>query len=133
MSGVTTGSRLQQLYALRARLDQEIAAERARVATAPRAPGTITRPPTLPDAKPPAQNHRRGETGPRPGLQASDRTTAQMLLDLGVTPRQVKEWAVDQGLLAAVVRGRVARHLVIAYATTHQTPATPTSTGDTTP
>lgn len=41
------------------------------------------------------------------------------LAELGVTSRQVKEWAVEQGLIPAVVRGRISRGLVEAWAAAH--------------
>lgn len=43
----------------------------------------------------------------------------QRLTELGVTSRQVKEWAVEQGLIPTVVRGRIARDLVEAWAAAH--------------
>jgi hypothetical protein len=40
--------------------------------------------------------------------------------DLGLDALTVTRWAVEQGLLAAVVRGRVSGHVVDAYATHHR-------------
>lgn len=51
----------------------------------------------------------------RPTAPAQDRTSA-ILTDLGVTARDVKEWAVQHGLLDRVRRGRVAHHIAEAYA-----------------
>jgi hypothetical protein len=42
------------------------------------------------------------------------------LADLGVSARQVKEWAVERGLIPAVVRGRISRDLVEAWAAEHR-------------
>lgn len=41
------------------------------------------------------------------------------LAELGVTAKQVKTWATQEGLIPAVVRGRVAGALVEAYAAAH--------------
>lgn len=87
MSGVSTGTRLERLYRLRRCLDLEIAAELRR-----NPPQRLT-------------PRRRAEVA-----------TKHRLDELGVTPRQVKEWAVEIGLLPAVRQGRVARHLIEAYA-----------------
>lgn len=38
---------------------------------------------------------------------------------LGVTSRDVKEWAVRQGMIPAVVRGKVPESIVFAYAEAH--------------
>lgn len=84
MSGIETRSRLEQLHALRNRIDQEIAAE-LRLNPPPRRP-------------------------PKPT------ESALLLAELGVTAKHVKEWACTQGLIPAVVRGRVALALVDAYA-----------------
>lgn len=92
MSGIRVGSRLEQLYDLRRRLNHEIAAEERKAAT---------------DTPTPAAQ--------RPGLAATDKAVHDQLDHLGVTSAQVKEWAVEQGLLPAVVRGRVARHIVNAF------------------
>jgi hypothetical protein len=93
MSGVTVGSRLEQLEELRARIEYEIAAERRRVAI------SVPNPP-------PARV---------PKLTEVNRVDVR-LAGLGVTSRQVKEWAVDAGLLDHVHRGRVAAHLVEMFA-----------------
>lgn len=60
---------------------------------------------------------------PKPPRAPSGPSAEVLLLEqLGVTARQVKEWAVEQGLLAAVVRGRVKLELVEAYAETQPEP-----------
>ncbi|TAJ21809.1 MAG: hypothetical protein EPO65_00480 [Dehalococcoidia bacterium] len=47
--------------------------------------------------------------------QGSNHTTASKLRALGVSPLEVKQWAVQQGLLEAVTRGRVSGPIVDAY------------------
>jgi hypothetical protein len=83
MGGITTGTRLEQLEQLAARINHEIACERRR--------------------HPPA----------RTPIPAS---SATLLAQLGVTARHVKDWAYTAGLVTEVARGRVALHLVEAYA-----------------
>lgn len=59
---------------------------------------------------------------PRPKSPAPRRRAEHVLdrlAELGVTSRQVKEWAVETGRLPAVVRGRISRQLVEAYASQH--------------
>lgn len=93
MSGVTVGSRLEQLEELRSRIEHEIAVERRRVALS-----VPLRPPS-----------------PIRSLVQVNRVDVR-LAGLGVTSREVKEWAVDAGLLDRVHRGRVAAHLVEMFA-----------------
>lgn len=99
MSGVRTGSRLEQLEALRARLDHEIAQERRRLATTPRPAPT---------------------RAPRP---SEPRTPAGILhatlTDLGATPHDVRTWAREQGVRIAE-RGPVPRVAIEAYIDTHR-------------
>lgn len=87
MSGIATGTRLDQLKALRRRLDHEIAIEARRSLDAPTA--------------------RRSK--PR------TRTYRERLEARGIEARQVKEWAVANGLLPEVKRGRVSLDLIEAY------------------
>lgn len=94
MSGISTGTRLEQLERLKAKVDLEIAAERRRLALDERFV-TFQR----------ADHDRR----------RVDATKAR-LEQLGVTAKDVKVWAVGVGLLADVKRGRVARELVEKYA-----------------
>lgn len=53
----------------------------------------------------------------RPGQRAE--MVLERMAELGVTARQVKEWAVETGLIPAVVRGRIRRELVEAWAAAH--------------
>lgn len=46
--------------------------------------------------------------------------TSELLHQLGITPLDVKRWAVATGRLATIQRGRVPRLLVQAYADAHQ-------------
>lgn len=87
MSGVVTGTRLDQLKALRRRLDHEIAVEARRMLDGPRPIRKATRP----------------------------RSYTERLGGRGIEARQVKEWAVANGLLPEVKRGRVSLDLIEAY------------------
>lgn len=92
MSGVQHGTRLDQLVVLRDTVLAEIEHER--------------------------------RAGRHNGIALRDiPTSAEALLaTLGVTSRTVKEWAVQQGLLTAVRRGRVSLTIVRAYQeANHQT------------
>ena len=91
MSGVqVVGSRLDQLVVLRDKITAEIEYER-----------------------------RAGRHNGRPLLDIP--TSAEALMNtLGVTSRQVKEWAVQQGHLTAVRRGRVSLAIVQAYQKEHE-------------
>lgn len=94
MSGIRVGTRLEQLYQLRDRLALEIAQEeRLELLNGP-APLKVVkhRPPDV---------------------------VGRRLEQLGLTARQVKDWAVTQGLLERVCRGRVAHELIEAYADAH--------------
>lgn len=95
MSGVTVGTRLEQLLKLRDRIEQEIAAERVRSAVHPK-----RRVPFKPER--PRRTH----------VNAVD----LRLEDLGVTSRHVKEWAFDARLIDRIPRGRVGADLVEKYA-----------------
>lgn len=90
MSGVRTGTRLEQLHKLAARIQLEIEAELRRHV-------------------PPAR--------PKPEKPATQQTRVdERLRELGVTSRDVKQWAVQAGLRSHVQRGRVSLELVNAYA-----------------
>lgn len=91
MSGVRTGSRLDQLLALRARLDNEIQIERART-------------------RQPDHNGRTHTPTPL--------TNRQRLDQLDTTSKAVKLWAMKTGLIQAgpIPSGRAPRWLIEAYA-----------------
>lgn len=93
MSGVQVGSRLEQLRALRRRLDHEIATEERRIAL------------DVP-ARP----------APRPPRPTEVNRVDVRLRELGVTAREVKEWAYDAGLILEIKRGRVSEALVEHFA-----------------
>lgn len=97
MSGVRTGTRLEQLYALRDRIALEIRTEERRLA--------LQRPAF--------------EVFKKPGRGGKNAVERQ-LDELGVTARQVKEWAHATGLVDEVKRGRIGADLVTAYADAHQ-------------
>lgn len=96
MSGIKVGSRLEQLEELDRRLHVEIELERR------------THPP-----KPREKTTRRRTPTPRNKVD-------QHLVALGVTTRQVKQWALETGRLDRIHRGRVSAELVEAYAQAHQ-------------
>jgi hypothetical protein len=94
VSGVQVGDRLTQLYALRSRVNQEIATlERAR-ALEPRPPGERPKP------KPPPN------------------VVQRRLAELGVTARDVRRWALEHGLTESR-HGRIGVDLVESYAAAH--------------
>jgi hypothetical protein len=98
-------------------------------ATAPRAGATE---PAFPGARQeqPAVGPGKGKPDRQPATFQTHRRLAVgvRLRTLGVTSRQVKQWAVDRGHLAAVVRGSVAHTVIDAYEAAHPTP----TRGDTT-
>lgn len=99
MSGVQSGTRLERLERLRAQVEHQITVERRRAADEGAA---RIRPPAPP---PPRE--------PKPfEVNRVDRR----LRELGVTAREVKEWAVDAGLMLEVKRGRVSEALVEHFA-----------------
>lgn len=53
-------------------------------------------------------------------VRTADERTAHQLERLGVTAYAVKVWAVTEGLIPSVVRGRVSLALIDAYAHAHQ-------------
>jgi citrate lyase gamma subunit len=116
VSGVQSGTRLERLEQLQraARLQRAYARWR----------GDTTTHDLLDDLV-----HRLGleitaEQTRRPTVAAAvrqyDNAVTEQLAALGVSARTVKLWARDQGLIPAVVRGRVAASLVEAYAAAHQ-------------
>lgn len=96
MSGIRTGTRLEQLQQLHARIGREIEAERLRVA--------LDRP-ALPRPRPPRERRPIEYNAVDARLEA-----------MGVTSLEVKRWAHDAGLIAEIPRGRVASHLVQLFA-----------------
>lgn len=106
MGGIRAGTRLEQLLALRDRLNHEIAIERRHTLNAGRAAAQPARPaPTTPPAP----------------------TIERQLLDRGLTARQVKEWAVENGHVDHVARGRLSQRLLALYVQHHPTSSTDTS------
>lgn len=93
MSGVSHGSRLEQLYALRERLDLEIEVEQRLANLRPR--------PLAPREKP---------------VQLLDPPTLEAL---GASHRDVKEWGVRVGLLETFRRGPAPAHLIRRYLEAH--------------
>lgn len=94
------GTRLDKLLALRSRLDHEIAVERRKEALADRA----------------FERRRRGRGRTR--LRHDDSVRSR-LDQLGVTSLTVKQWAVREGYLLEVARGRVALAIIEKYAEAH--------------
>lgn len=95
MSGIRVGTRLEQLYQLRDRLALEIAHEERLAALDVR-------------VKP-----------PRPVTRHSTDVVSQRLKWMGVTARIVKQWALEQGLIDKIHRGRVSLELAEAYIDAH--------------
>lgn len=95
MSGVTTGTRLEQLRKLRTRIEQEIAAEERRLAL----------------------EGMRVFQRPARGRNRVD----ELLAELGATAGDVKRWALAAGLITEIRRGRVGLQLVEAYAQARRT------------
>lgn len=117
MSGVQSGTRLERLEQLHRRVRHELAIARrhglvdeTRLAVLDaRLAHEIT---TLHRARPTVAA----------AVRQTDRTVQERLEQLGVTSHVVKQWAVDTGLIPAVVRGRVSGLLVDAYAQAHPQP-----------
>lgn len=109
MSGVSSGSRLERLYALRDQIAHEIAHEERLVA--------------LDGGRIDQKGRRRfvvfKGSNQAVATRGADKRKAASLDELGVTAKQVKVWAVSVGLVDAVHRGRVAQTLVDAYAEAH--------------
>lgn len=132
MGGVRTGTRLEQLEKLHRRVKHELESARRRDARnelvrlrdlEQRVAGAISgnggtpvRPPQLAPSTPAAI---------QPHHNRVDRT----LIELGVTAYDVKCWAFGQGLVPAIVRGRLAARLIDAYVDAHPNPtrSTPAS------
>lgn len=109
MSGVQTGTRLERLEQLLTRIKLEIELERR------------LNPPARPErapAKRPAR--KRAKRWIRPDTAARHAARMARCEQLGVTQRQIKEWAVEQGLLDQVKRGSVAELIVEAWIQAHQ-------------
>lgn len=96
MSGVKVGTRLEQLERLQERIRQEIAVERRRLFL-------------------------EGRERPHSATKAP-RTNAvdHQLVALRVSAREVKEWALAEGLIEEIKRGRVSSELVDAYQLAHR-------------
>lgn len=122
MSGVQAGTRLERLTALWRRTRHEIQiaqhagrhdevtklrALETRLVVEIRTEGGVT--PSAPGVR-----RRRG-----PRRKAEDRVSKH-LAQLGVTSHEVKVWAVGQGILPAVKRGRIKGELVAAYQAAHE-------------
>lgn len=90
MSGVRCGTRLDQLRALRRRIDLEIMVAAREEALA--RPIVRSRP------------ERRGRN-----------TVDEQLAELGVTSHDVKVWALQAGLVSEIKRGRIGQNLVDSY------------------
>lgn len=124
MSGIRTGTRLEQLERLQARTSYELAAARRREdwRDVPRLEElrdrlaeeiSTLRPREIPAPATAAQ--------PRPrSVAVGPSAEVQLLAELGVSARDVKVWAVGQGLLEVVTRGRVKLELVQRYAEAHR-------------
>jgi hypothetical protein len=125
VSGVRTGSRLEQLEALRRRT--AVQHEHARRSGHPHAElGKLlarlddeirTEGGTPPPAPQPAPRRQ----PPVRGLKGAEEYAAALMAHYGVAAVDVKRWAVSAGLLDQVRRGRVALELVEAYAAHHPT------------
>lgn len=96
MSGITVGTRLDQLLKLRDRIEQEITAERARAAGDCRTP------------------RMRAQSPPKRRVHTN--RVDLRLQDLGVTSLHVKQWAFDARIIDRIPRGRVGADLVEMYA-----------------
>lgn len=111
MSGVRTGTRLEQLLNLRRQLNLEIEVETRRDPVEAVRLGLIkpkwVRPP------------RRRGGHKRPDMVVRVAELMARLERMGVTQHDVKVWAVEQGLLDEVKRGIVAGRILDAYAEAH--------------
>lgn len=128
MSGIRTGTRLQNLQQLRRRAQHELDAARRRDDRhdLPRLRELVTRIQHQIDLETPAPATPTPAGTPRLRSQkATDRVTRR-LNQLGVTSHDVKEWAVTAGLLDRVRRGRIRAELVEAYANRTTHPKEPT-------
>lgn len=122
MSGIRTASRREALDRLRRRTVHEIAQARIRGIPAELAKlytlqTRLVIEIALEDARAAALAPRPAPTSVAPGSRRSsppDRV-GDHLARLGVTAHQVKEWAVTQGLVDKVRRGRIRGELVDAY------------------
>lgn len=94
MSGIRAGTRLDRLYDLRRQVEDEIARERRRIELG------------IPFAAAPIS----AGQPERPVIT---------LQDLGKTALEVRRWALDQGLIDRIARGRIPQWLIDAYAAAH--------------
>ncbi|GAA4075650.1 hypothetical protein ACFFOS_27480 [Nocardioides kongjuensis] len=120
MSGVRTGTRLQQLHALRHRVTVELeyAARQGTPTARLRALLAATEAEIQAETPPPVATRTATEQDPRrrPPLPVDLR-----LAQLGVTTATVRAWAVEQGLVEPGRRGRVPLAVVDAYAAHQRT------------
>lgn len=112
MSGVRVGSRLEQLRKLRAQVDLQIEIEERRE----RLEGAR---PALAVQQPVSVRPRKGSLTGGVGKGSSSILIRDRLVQMGVTAKDVKLWAVEKGLLAEFKRGTVAVAVVDAYAEAH--------------
>lgn len=97
--GVSTGTRLDRLYALRSRINHEIAIEEQAALLLVR------------HEKPKPARRRRKDAG----KPQKPNGVYVRLAELGVSGSLVKRWAYEQGLIAELKRGRCSGALVDAY------------------
>ena len=109
MSGVRCGTRLEQLLDLRRQVNLQIELE---VRNDPREAARLGL--TGGGDTPP----RARQKSPGQSLNVAERRLAE----LGVSSTDVKAWAVQQGLLPEVKRGRIGINLVEQYAAAHAAP-----------
>lgn len=120
MSGVRVGSRLQRLQDLHRRIGHELASAQRR-----QDGRELNR---LSDLEAKVEAEIVAEGGrlvPRVAVlrtrrKKSDVRKDKRMADLGITAKDVKIWAVSEGLLMAVKQGRVKAELIEAYADAHQ-------------
>ncbi|EFQ82724.1 hypothetical protein HMPREF0063_11933 [Aeromicrobium marinum DSM 15272] len=112
MPAVRTGTRLEALQRLQRRTKHEIDSARRRDDRY-----ELKR---LADLAARIDDEIRLASAGRPRSKRVEKVLPRMH-DLCVTAREVKVWAVEAGLIPAVVRGRVSGALVEAYAAAHST------------
>ena len=101
MSGVRSGSRVEQLEQLLERVQQELAFERRREQTDPLDPRGGVR------------------TNPTESVAAVVQRQRAEVEPVKVLPLTIKRWALDQGLIDHIPRARVNPSLVRAYEEAH--------------
>ncbi|MBT56564.1 MAG: hypothetical protein CMF72_24590 [Mameliella sp.] len=116
MSGIRHGTRLEQLEQLQrtARMQRAHARWARDYLEHDRLDTLVTR---LTEE---IEHEQRARPNVAAGVRRTDNTVTQHLQQLGVTALDVKRWAVDTGLIPAVVRGRISAALVDAYDHAHQ-------------